>query len=151
MSEIKLKPCPFCGDEKDLQILNTGDLVGWTCHYDCDKQMDTVSKLNNQWFANCPTCGACGPMYYVGGEFGEADCEICKAKAIEGWNRRADNKPIRQSCKSCKHYTPDPSYRNGDMGNCLYFDKIWEKPFYVNEARAECEHYQAAERRADNG
>ena len=43
MAEIKLKPCPFCGDEKDLQILNTGDLVGWTCHYDCDKQIDTTS------------------------------------------------------------------------------------------------------------
>ena len=50
MSEIKLKPCLFCGAEKDLQILNTGDLVGWTCHYDCDKQIDTISKLNNQWF-----------------------------------------------------------------------------------------------------
>ena len=91
MGEVKLKPCPFCGAEKDLQILNTGDLVGWTCHYGCEKQLDTISKLNNQWFVDCPDCGACGPMYYVGGEFGESDCEICKAKAIEGWNRRGDN------------------------------------------------------------
>ena len=91
MSSIELKPCPFCGAEKDLQILNTGDLVGWTCHYDCDKQIDTTSKLNNQWFVNCPTCGACGPMYYVGDAFGESDCEICKAKAIEAWNRRYKN------------------------------------------------------------
>ena len=71
--------------------------------------------------------------------------------AIEAWNRRSDNKPIRQSCKSCKHYTPDPNYRDGDMGNCRYLEKIWEKPFYVNEARAECDHFQVAERINENG
>ena len=112
----------------------------------------------------CPFCGGEAEI-----QFGACDYNVyqvvctndgCNAmngwddtpeQAAEAWNRRADNKPIRQSCKSCKQYTPDPNYRDGDMGNCRYLEKIWEKPFYVNEARAECEHFQAAERINENG
>lgn len=90
MSEIKLKPCPFCGKD-DLQVMNMGDCVGFECHYMCDEQQDKIDNLSHEWFVNCPDCGACGPLFYVGGEFGEPDDEICRAKAIEDWNRRADN------------------------------------------------------------
>lgn len=131
MSEIKLKPCPFCGGE---------------AYYRTPTHLEGTAF--DVMMVECKHCGA--SPYAV--EVYENDTEENKRKAIaEFWNRRADNKPIRQSCKTCKYYTPDPNYRDGDMGNCRYLEKIWEKPFYVNEARAECEHFQAAERRNENG
>ena len=48
-----------------------------------------------------------------------------------------------KSCKTCEYYTPVPNYRDGKMGNCRYFEKIWGKSFYVNQARTECDHYSA--------
>ena len=129
MSEIKLKPYPFCGGEA---IISRNDMI-------------IKRKSQRCAWVYCQKCGAKTP-YYMRSNF-----EHYMRSAIEAWNRRAYNKPIRQSCKSCKHYTPDPNYRNGNMGNCRYLAKIWEKPFYVNEARAECEHFQAAERRNENG
>lgn len=87
--DYALKPCPFCGATEDLQILNQGDVVGWECHYDCPKQeQEKVGPLNHTWFVNCPTCGSCGPDFYVGGELCPASDEECKAAAIEAWNRR---------------------------------------------------------------
>ncbi len=90
MDQIKLNPCPFCG-KNDLQILNTGDHMSWSCHFDCDKQKRNIAKMEHEWFVNCPDCGTCGPCFYVGGEFGEPNDEVCKIKAAEAWNRRADN------------------------------------------------------------
>ena len=122
MSSIELKPCPFCG-EKAAHL---------------DKNYSYYSDMVI-YCENCDTV------------FSLDDCNATEEQIVAAWNRRVDNKSNRQSCKTCKYYAPDPSYRNGDMGNCLYFDKIWEKPFYVNEARAECEHFQAAERINENG
>lgn len=131
MSNIELKPCPFCGG---------GVLIA----------EDNHEKVLIE-------CENCKLIFGIEVENGTELVEGWRAtfdsveEAIRTWNRRAYNKPIRQSCKSCKHYSPDPNYRDGDMGNCRYLEKIWEKPFYVNEARAECEHFQAAERRNENG
>ena len=125
MSSIELKPCPFCGGEAE--------------------KIQSPQKSTTVYnYIKCRECGSMSHSFFAIGE------------AINAWNRRyrnrrADNKPIRQSCKSCKHYTPDPNYRDGYMGNCRYLEKIWEKPFYVNEARTECEHFQAAERINENG
>ena len=131
MSSIELKPCPFCGGEVAMY----------------DKFDDDIHKYFKI------ACGYChlSMSSYTYRVYSEEDRESTKTYLILAWNRRAYNKPIRQSCKSCKHYTPDPNYRDGDMGNCRYLEKIWDKPFYVNEARAECEHFQAAERRNENG
>ena len=114
MSEIKLKPCPFCGGEAQIRPLMY-------------QGKDPVAAISGRTIV-CTQCYVILAVSWACDDF----------QAAEAWNRRADNKSSRQSCKTCKYYTPDPSYRNGDMGNCLYFDKIWEKPFYVNEARAEC-------------
>ena len=88
--EIKFKPCPFCGDTEDLQILNQGDLVDFDCHYNCDKQKEKMfGQLAHTWFVNCPTCGACGPEFFVDSEFDRKTDEECKQAAIEAWNRRS--------------------------------------------------------------
>ena len=124
MSEIKLKPCPFCGAKVAIDDISTED-----------EDYFMIQCQNEE-------CGAAACF---------GDESETKEGAARAWNRRVNNKPIRQSCKSCKHYAPDPNYRNGDMGNCRYLEKIWEKPFYVNEARTECDHFQAAERINENG
>ena len=122
MSSIELKPCPFCGENA--------------------AHLDKAYSYYSDMVIYCESCDTV---------FSLDDCNATEEQFVAAWNRRADNKPIRQSCKSCKHYTPDPNYRDGDMGNCRYLEKIWEKPFYVNEARTECDHFQVAERINENG
>lgn len=87
----ELKPCPFCGEKIDLQILNTGNLVGWECHYACEKQTESISQLNHEWFVNCPDCGTSGPMFYISGLRGRRTDDECKESAIAAWNRRSTN------------------------------------------------------------
>lgn len=85
----RLLPCPFCGDAEDLQILNQGDVVGWDCHYNCDiEKKKSFAQLRHTWFVNCPACGACGPEFYTGGEFGLKTDDECKQAATEAWNKR---------------------------------------------------------------
>lgn len=90
-----LKPCPFCGDVKDLQILNQGDLVNFECHYQCPiEQKRTFAALAHTWFVNCPTCGACGPDFYVGGIMELKSDDECKEAAIEAWNKRSNGETV---------------------------------------------------------
>lgn len=93
MSNIELKPCPFCGGEA---IISRNDMI-------------IKRKTQRCAWVYCQKCGAKTP-YYMRSNF-----EHYMRSAIEAWNRRADNKSSRQSCKTCKYYAPDPSYRNGDM------------------------------------
>lgn len=82
MSET-IKNCPFCGEEKDLQILNQGECVHFACHYNCPKEQErSFAQLARSWFVNCPDCGTCGPMFYVDGEFGCKTDDECKQEAI---------------------------------------------------------------------
>lgn len=89
---MKLKPCPFCGEVKDLQILNTGDLVGFDCHYNCEKQLGKIAALNHSWFVNCPMCGTCGPETYADYDREKARSIVtdddCIELAQELWNNR---------------------------------------------------------------
>ena len=64
MSEIKLKPCPFCGGEAVLKC----DRIGLYC-------------------AKCTNCGCMTTFQF---DFGDGE-ETSKRKAAEVWNRRADN------------------------------------------------------------
>lgn len=68
MSEIKLKPCPFCGGEAILKR----DRIGLYC-------------------VKCTNCG-CMTTYQF--DFGEGE-ETSKRKAADVWNRRADNETDR--------------------------------------------------------
>ncbi len=124
----ELKPCPFCGNTDLLLHQTEYEKTLWVIMCSVCHSEFTVER--ERQLVNGRT--------YTGRLLSNRD------NLINAWNRRADNKPIRQSCKSCKHYTPDPDYRDGNMGNCQYLEKIWEKPFYVNQARTECEHFQAA-------
>ena len=62
MSEIKLKPCPFCGGKAVLKR----DRVGLYC-------------------AKCTNCGCMTTFQF---DFGEGE-EVSKKKAADIWNRRA--------------------------------------------------------------
>lgn len=134
MSNIELKPCPFCGNPNLLLHQTEYEKTLWVIM--CSGCHSEFTVTRNRQLVNGRT--------YTGKLLSN------RADVIKTWNERAD-KSERQSCKSCKHYAPDPNYRDGNMGNCRYLEKIWEKPFYVNEARTECEHFQAAERIHENG
>lgn len=136
MSKIELKPCPFC------------EAFGMS------KRLDEQTEIVDNDFSHKYTAALVSETYYKGNLRGQSKhcgyelryCPSC-GKSLQV----SDNKSNHQSCKKCKYYTPDPGYRDGDMGNCRYLEKIREKPFYVNEARTECEHFQAAERIHENG
>ena len=88
-----LKPCPFCGGAK-LKIDRKSRLAGWN-GLDMRVEMHTYS-------VRCNTCHARGGA--VGGrvmnerftrrvqlpDWATTDKDL-EAKAIEAWNRRADN------------------------------------------------------------
>ena len=89
----KLKPCPFCGGTK-LKIERKSRLAGWN-GLDMRVEMHTYS-------VRCNTCHARGGA--VGGRVMNDPWTRCaqlpdwattdktlEAKAIEAWNRRADN------------------------------------------------------------
>ena len=61
MSEIKLKPCPFCGGEAVLKRDRAG--------------------------SHCVKCTNCGCMTTYQFDFGEGE-EVSKRKAADVWNRR---------------------------------------------------------------
>ena len=69
MSEIKLKPCPFCGGEA---VIHVGDGVCVICK-ECECRTISLVDVNLQG----KPCG--GAIYRV----------------IEKWNRRADNETDR--------------------------------------------------------
>lgn len=62
MSDIKLKPCPFCGGEAILKR----DKIGLYC-------------------AKCTNCGCMTTFQF---DFGEGE-EVSKRKAADVWTRRA--------------------------------------------------------------
>lgn len=101
----ELKPCPFCGGAK-LKIDRKSRLAGWN-GLDMRVEMHTYS-------VRCNTCHARGGA--VGGRVMNERFTRCaklpdwattdkalEAKAIEAWNRRADNVAPVVRCKDCKH------------------------------------------------
>lgn len=63
MSEIKLKPCPFCGGEA---------------------KVDYAINDYNRWGVSCNTCGCVV-------EVGFGDYEDTVEEAVKAWNRRASD------------------------------------------------------------
>lgn len=73
MSEVRLKPCPFCGSVESLKIASAMDME------ECE---------------NFEQCGQCSYLTIVC-DFNKGGCgatsgfRISEEKAIEAWNRRA--------------------------------------------------------------
>ena len=63
-----LKPCPFCGGEAELQYGGNGS-----------------REAAGMSFVRCKGCGAIGQKFEVCRRYSSDE------KAIEAWNRRADN------------------------------------------------------------
>ena len=72
MSEIELKPYPFCGGEADLKQHRTID--GQLC--------PEIA------YVECNNCGCSTRKYWLNNYYGSTDTI---ADSIEAWNRRADN------------------------------------------------------------
>jgi len=64
MSEIKLKPCPFCGGSELLHA----DSGVWCKNFECEASVDFG--------------------HFVGGN--EEESRICKETVAKAWNRRAE-------------------------------------------------------------
>lgn len=68
MNNEKLKPCPFCGGEAELQYGGRGD-----------------RESAGMSFVRCKGCCAIGKKFEVSRKYSSDE------EAIEAWNRRADN------------------------------------------------------------
>lgn len=71
--QIELKPCPFCGGEGKLNE-----------HW----ESAGMGANAREFYVSCKSCRAHGGMASEFFENGDL-----RAKAIERWNRRADNEP----------------------------------------------------------
>ena len=79
----KLKPCPFCGGEAEIKIWKRSKLIDCS-GFSTDPRYSKTKKLATKYLIRCANkkCNACRPLtryFYT------------KKKAIEVWNRRADN------------------------------------------------------------
>jgi Lar family restriction alleviation protein len=66
MKKRDAKPCPFCGEKKDIERVN----------------IDIPQKEGQLIAMVCGTCGAQGPSGYVDNP------ELDEYRAIEEWNKR---------------------------------------------------------------
>lgn len=76
----KLKPCPFCGGKAKIM--------------ECDQELPFSEKISI-FFVCCKECG-CSPFHFSEVNlYYKENCKIIadelRKKAIEAWNRRADN------------------------------------------------------------
>jgi predicted nucleic-acid-binding Zn-ribbon protein len=84
MKGIELKPCPFCGGEAEVRFVS-------------EKLPHVLKKYHNRYvFAGCRKCGIVTALYNAFNKTGsplknEANTIRAKQKAINDWNRRADN------------------------------------------------------------
>lgn len=87
MSEIKLKPCPFCGGEAKFKTISNA----------CGHQFVTI-----EFEISCEKCGVSFPKRYrieiQLNECGSITMNDYRMEAAEAWNRRADDL-IEMPCK----------------------------------------------------
>ena len=77
MNEIKLKPCPFCGGEATTRVVVIrSEIAGCT---------DDISFV-----VGCSTCHI-GQRWDINDRDSFEDAKTAMQKAIEAWNRRAEN------------------------------------------------------------
>ena len=72
MSEVKLKPCPFCGNEATVRGFCKGRLLK-------SARYTVVTEKADAYFVRCNVCG-CQTIV-------EFDADIC----IKNWNRRVES------------------------------------------------------------
>lgn len=75
MSEIKSKPCPFCGSS-DVSPRPYGEHEG--------------GKPWSVYYVHCCNCGCDGPTVRVSGEHDDLH-ETARGASIDLWNRRGRN------------------------------------------------------------
>lgn len=75
MTEINLKPCPFCGNEK-IEISNENDVNGLD-------EFDSNYSENPYFLACCSV--------YVNGCGATGGCASTEQEAADKWNRRVEN------------------------------------------------------------
>lgn len=78
----ELKPCPFCGGESSVAFAHPWFML---------------KRLHNRYvIAGCNRCGCTTQLYYANNHtrspiFNDVNTQRAKEKAIEAWNRRAED------------------------------------------------------------
>ena len=76
MSDIKLKPCPFCGGEAENK----------------NEQLSEVYSYANQVTISCKSCGCSRVAMGDRSKRGYADNSTTEVRALSAWNNRHDDK-----------------------------------------------------------
>ena len=112
---------------------------------------DVAPVVHGHWVDECK-CSACGEMSYEEAKSDETDpncyyvlsdyCPNCGAKMDGEVNGIcADDKQSLKTCRTCKNYTPNHGYRDGEMGTCCFWKSITGNCMAVHQSRIGCEHY----------
>ncbi len=93
----ELKPCPFCGSENVATALAHPNYM-------------LVKLWNKYVFAGCKDCGATTSLFFANNRtgvsiFNKENEKVAVNRAIEAWNRRADDAgPVRHAKNVMEDY-----------------------------------------------
>ena len=106
---------------------------------------DVAQVVHGRWDDSfdgiTPFCSVCGRTHKC---FNRTPnyCPNCGAKMDEEVNGIcADDKQNLKTCRTCKNYTPNHGYRDGEMGTCCFWKSITGNCMAVHQSRIGCEHY----------
>lgn len=108
---------------------------------------DVAPVVHGQWvYRNFDTiCSECRKSAIFDEWEQQAETEFCPhcgAKMDGEVNGIcADDKQSLKTCRTCKNYTPNHGYRDGEMGTCCFWKSITGNCMAVHQSRIGCEHY----------
>ena len=124
MTEIRLKPCPFCGADAQLYVIPYSALTP-LYEVECTRCSAKIGRFKETYQASK------GYLHFTS-----------EQEAAEAWNKRAElpsAQPEVITCIDCIHYTP--------FGN----DKAWGRCSVNQRMCQSCDFCAWAERREEDG
>ena len=88
MTEVKLRPCPFCGS-RNLDLLIHGEFTVF--EVDTTTKEETPDKNSKMWWGHVK-CNSCNTEVYFDREDGSDSADECIDMNMQLWNGRKTGK-----------------------------------------------------------